>query len=213
MQRIGIMDEGAPDADAADAGPLRRCIATERSLAPERLIRFVVAPDGTLTPDIERRLPGRGLWVAAEKAALDKAVAKNLFARAARRAIAVPADLPQRLQALLLQRLLDTLGLARRAGQAVAGHDKVQEFLVRNGAGALLLASDAGKDARGRIGGLARGAAVIEALDAAELGAAFGREQAVFAVVAPGRLAQRLTMDAARLQGLRGLPTAPREQV
>jgi hypothetical protein len=60
---------------------------------------------------------------------------------------------------------------------------------------------------------MARGAPVIQVLDAAELGAAFAREQAVFAVVAPGKLAQRLTIDSARLAGLRGLPTAPREQV
>jgi predicted RNA-binding protein YlxR (DUF448 family) len=213
LLRIETMSESVPEIVADDAGPLRRCIASERSLPPEQLIRFVVAPDGSLTPDLERRLPGRGMWVAAEKAALEKAVAKNLFSRAARQKIAVPEDLPQRLQSLLLQRVLDTLGLARRAGQAVAGHDKVQEFIARNGAGVLMLASDAGNDARNRSAGIARGAPVIRVLDAVELGAAFAREQAVFAVVAPGKLAQRLTIDSARLTGLRGLPTALREQV
>jgi predicted RNA-binding protein YlxR (DUF448 family) len=212
LLRIETMSGTAPEI-AGDAGPLRRCIATERSLPPERLIRFVVAPDGSLTPDIDRRLPGRGLWLSADKEALAKAMAKNSFARAARQKIDVPQDLPQRLQSLLLHRLLDTLGLARRAGQAVAGHDKVQEFIARNGAGVLLLATDAGNDARNRGPGMARGAPLIQVLDAAELGAAFAREQAVFAVVAPGKLAQRLTIDSARLAGLRGLPTAPPEQV
>ncbi len=199
------MPEGAMP-DSAAASPLRRCIATQESLAPERLIRFVVAPDGALTPDLDRRLPGRGMWVAAERAAIDKAVAKNLFARAARRKIEVPPDLPARLQALLLQRLLDTLGLARRAGQAVAGHDKVRDFVAQDRAGLLLLARDAGADAKGRIGALARGLPVVTALDAIEQGAIFSRDQAVFVAVAPGRLAQRLMVDAARLQGLRGQP-------
>lgn len=215
MQPIETMNQTAPAAETPDgaATPLRRCIATGESLPPEKLIRFVVAPDDTLTPDIERRLPGRGMWVTAEKAAIEQAMAKNLFARAARRKVAVPEDLLQRLQSLVLQRVLDTLGLARRAGQAVAGHDKVREFVGRQRAGLMLFASDAGADARSKIGALAQGLTVIEALDALEQGAAFSRDQAVFVAVAPGRLAQRLILDSARLQGLRGLPTAPREQV
>jgi predicted RNA-binding protein YlxR (DUF448 family) len=213
LLRIETMSEGAPETAGEDAGPLRRCIATGESLPPERLIRFVVAPDSTLTPDIDRRLPGRGMWVSADREALDKAMAKNLFARAARASVMVPQDLPQRLQSLLLQRLLDTLGLARRAGQAVAGNVRVQEFLARKPAGLLLLASDAGHDAQGRMASMARGAPVVTILDAAELGAAFAREQAVFAVMAPGKLAQRMTIDSARLAGLRGLPTASLEQV
>lgn len=209
MLRIEAMTESAPA--TAAAGPERRCIASGRVLPPERMIRFVVAPDGALTPDIDRRLPGRGMWVVAEKAALDKAMAKDLFSRAARQKVLVPADLPQRLEALLLGRVIDTLGLARRAGRAVAGYEKVQEFLARKGAGAILLAGDAGKDARARLGG--RGPRPIETLDAAELGAAFARDQAVHAAIAPGKLAQRVTIDAARLAGLRGLPTASAEQV
>lgn len=202
----GAMSGGTMTDDAA-AGPLRRCIASGDSLPPERLVRFVVAPDGTLTPDLDRRLPGRGVWVSAQRQAIEQAVAKNLFARAARRKVAVPAELPARLQALLLQRLLDTLGLARRAGQAVAGHDKVQEFVAQGRAGLLLLARDAGADAQGRSGALARrGLPVVTALDAVEQGAIFARDRAVFVAVAPGRLAQRLMVDAARLQGLRGLP-------
>ena len=215
MQSIEAMNETAPVAETPEgaATPLRRCIATGESLPPEKLIRFVVAPDDTLTPDIERRLPGRGMWVTAEKAAVEQAMAKNLFARAARRKIVVPEDLLQRLQSLVLQRVLDTLGQARRAGQAVAGHDKVREFVGHKRAGLMLFASDAGADARSKIGALAQGLPVIEALDALEQGAAFSRDQAVFVAVAPGRLAQRLKMDLVRLQGVRGLPTAPPEQV
>jgi predicted RNA-binding protein YlxR (DUF448 family) len=215
LQPIEAMEQTAPAAETPDgaATPLRRCIATGESLAPEKLIRFVVAPDDTLTPDIERRLPGRGMWITAEKAAIEQAMAKNLFARAARRKIVVPEDLLPRLQSLVLQRVLDTLGLARRASQAVAGHDKVREFVGHKRAGLMLFASDAGADARSKIGALAQGLPVIEALDALEQGAAFSRDQAVFVAVAPGRLAQRLILDSARLRGLRGLPTAPREQV
>ena len=213
MQGATMADETqAASADSA-APSLRRCLASGESLPPERLIRFVVAPDGTLTPDVERRLPGRGMWVSAERTAIEKAAAKGLFSRAARAKVNVPDDLVARLQGLLLQRVIDGLGLARRAGQAVAGHDKVQEYVGQGRAGLLLLAIDAGRDARAKANSLGRGLAVAEALDAFELGVAFARDQAVYVAVAPGRLAQRIAIDSARLQGLRGLPTAPPEQV
>jgi len=68
-----------------DRASERRCIVT-RELGPkEALIRFVVAPDGTVTPDLENRLPGRGLWVIAKREAIDKASARGLFAKAAGR--------------------------------------------------------------------------------------------------------------------------------
>jgi hypothetical protein len=70
----------------------------------------------------------------------------------------------------------------------------------------MLLARDAGRDARSKVGGLAGDAPIVTALAAAELGAAFGRDEAVFVAVSAGRLAERLAVDAARLEGLRAAP-------
>src|SRR4029450_1233450 len=85
-------------------GPQRTCIATGETGAPERMIRFVVGPEGDVVPDLARRLPGRGLWVKAERAAVERAVAKNLFARAARASVKPAADLAERVERLLLER-------------------------------------------------------------------------------------------------------------
>ena len=77
------MSRGGRHKDRSD-GPERKCIATGE-VAPKRgLIRFVVSPDGVVVPDVLERLPGRGIWVSADRAALDLAVKKNLFSRAAR---------------------------------------------------------------------------------------------------------------------------------
>ncbi|MEM6662503.1 MAG: DUF448 domain-containing protein, partial [Pseudomonadota bacterium] len=46
-------------------GPERRCIATGETGATDRLIRFVLAPEGGLVPDLAARLPGRGAWLTA----------------------------------------------------------------------------------------------------------------------------------------------------
>ena len=78
-----------------------------------RLIRFVVGPDGSVTPDVGRRLPGRGMWVAAQRAAVDEAVRRGGFSRSAKAKVTASADLSDRVEALLHRRLLDHLGLAR----------------------------------------------------------------------------------------------------
>ncbi|MEO1551705.1 MAG: DUF448 domain-containing protein, partial [Pseudomonadota bacterium] len=107
----------------------RRCIATGESQPRAGLIRFAVSPDGQLVPDLAERLPGRGIWVTADKAALDKAAKKGLFARAAKAQVEVPEDLAAQIDGLLVRRITDLLALARKAGQAVAGKEKVKSWL------------------------------------------------------------------------------------
>src|ERR1700730_8445962 len=126
----------------AVAGPLRTCIATGEEGAPERMIRFVVGPQGDVVPDLARRLPGRGMWVRAGGAAVERAVAKNLSAKSAKAAGRPAADLPERVERLLLERALSDLGRARRAGRAVAGFVKVEQMIGRPRAGLLVVAEE-----------------------------------------------------------------------
>jgi hypothetical protein len=205
--------EQAAAAEAADgaaetaASPQRRCIASGEVRDRTRLLRFVVGPDGTVVPDIDERLPGRGLWLTPRRDIVDRAVAKRLFPRAARRSVSVPPDLADRLETLLARRVVDSLGLARRAGLAVAGFDRVSDA-VRHGRAALLLcARDGAAGGRRKLAELARDLPCAEALTASELGAAFGRDRIVHAAVGGGKLGRRLLLDLEKLAGLR--VTAP----
>lgn len=167
------------------------------------MLRFVVAPDGRLVPDMAGRLPGRGLWLTARRDIVAAAVTKRLFTRAARQPVIVEDDLADRVEALLMQRCRDHIGLARRAGQAVMGFAKVQAALTAGKAAVLLAASDGAADGRGKLAALAPALPVVDCLTGIELAAAFGREHAVHAALAPGRLAEALLTDAARLEGFR----------
>src|SRR6185503_15365919 len=102
------LEPPAPTAQIG-AGPLRTCIVTGETMAPERMVRFVVGPDGDVVPDLARRLPGRGMWVKAERAIVEQAIAKKAFARAARAAVKAAADLPERIEHLLMSRALEDL--------------------------------------------------------------------------------------------------------
>ena len=200
-------------AKPADAAPERRCLASGEVLPKAALLRFVVAPDGTVVPDLTERLPGRGLWLQARQDMMAKACARNLFAKAAKRSVRVPDDLPQQVEDLVSRRCLDLLGLARRAGAVVAGFEKVKAALRAGQVGALVQADDAADDGRHKIQALARAVGagsgprlpVLQFCGAAQLGAAVGREAAVHVGVAPGRFAEDLTREVQRLAGLRGV--------
>ena len=191
--------------DEPERGPLRRCVVTRERLPRETMLRFVVAPDRSLVPDVAARLPGRGIWLSARRDVLDTARTKGAFARAARGAVTVPPDLLSGLIAALERRIADHIGLARRAGQAVSGFDKAREWLQTGRAALVIQAADGSPEERARfMGGNPRGVPVVRPLRAAALGAAFGRERVVHAAISAGRLAAGLRIDAARLAGLTG---------
>ncbi len=172
--------------------------------AKPELIRFVVGPDGRIHPDGAERLPGRGLWTLARRDIVARAVGKRLFGRAARIAVEVDEDLDRRVEGLLVRRAIDLIGLARRAGLAVCGFAKVEAALNAGKAAVLVAASDGGADGRGKLRARAPGLPVVEVLTSAELGAAFGRESAVHAILGAGPLAEAFLAVAGRLAGFRG---------
>ncbi|PWE56278.1 RNA-binding protein [Metarhizobium album] len=123
-----------PGDDGVAGGEMngRTCIVTRESGTPETLIRFVAAPDGAVVPDLKRELPGRGCWVKAERALVDKAVAKKLFARALKADVKASGDLGAMVDRLLVKQLTGMMNLARKAGQLVIGSMKV-DAAVRSG--------------------------------------------------------------------------------
>ena len=167
------------------------------------MLRFVIGPGNEIVPDVAARLPGRGWWLSPRRDIVDRAVAKRLFARAARRPVAVAAGLSDQIEALLVQRCIDAIGLARRAGLAVAGYERVREAIREGKSGVLLAALDGAEGARRKLAGSGRGLPLLCVLRADEIGAAFGREHVVNASLGAGPLGRRLVIDARKLAGFR----------
>ena len=182
---------------------LRRCLVSGTERPKAELIRFVVGPDGSIVPDLEERLPGRGLWLSADRDVLNTASGGRVFAKAARRQVDVPDDLADRIEALLAARVMDLIGLARRSGSVVNGFEKVRAFLKEGRKGILLAASDGASGGRKKLLGGNSGRTELDVLNSAELGHALGREQVVHAIVASGPLAERICREMGRLRGVR----------
>lgn len=187
----------------ASEGPERRCIVTGESGPKDGLIRFVIGPDAQVVPDILGRLTGRGIWVSADRRHLDQAAAKGLFSRAARQKVSAIDGLSDQVEQLLARRVTDLIALARKAGAAVAGFEKVKDWLSQEGRVKVLLqASDGSERGKSKLW-TPTGARYFSCLTASELGLAFGRQSVIHSALAAGGLSTLVVEDAARLRGLR----------
>ena len=198
--------------------PNRQCLATRDKAPKAGLVRFVVGPDNNIVPDIAEKLPGRGLWVSADRTVLEQAIARKLFARAARAKVSVPIDLSDQVESLLARRCLDLLGQAHGAGQVVLGANSVHKLLRDAATDAVIQASDGSRDGRSKIfaslqaghmlWGEEDGKAeplVAGCFSCKELSLALGRENVIHAALKDGGFAGRILSELRRMGGFRPL--------
>lgn len=193
--------------DRRRSGRTRMCAVT-RAVRPEaELIRFVAAPDGSVAPDLKARLPGRGIWLGADRATVAEAVRKNVFQRGLKRPVRPAVDLADQVAARLRETALGRLGLARRARAVVAGFAKVEAAIAREELAAVLAATDAADDGLRKVGqalrrryGEAAAVPVLRLFNAAELGLAMGRADVIHAAVLQGPAGKSFVGAAIRLQ-------------
>jgi predicted RNA-binding protein YlxR (DUF448 family) len=178
-------------------------VATGESVPRDGMIRFVAGPDGQIVPDLAEKLPGRGVWVSATRAAVDKAVTKRLFARGLKMQVKAAEDLPDSLEAMLARRLVDSVSMARKAGAAVCGFERVRDTLATGRVILVFGASDGAEGGKSKIRGLGEDATVSDVLTSEELGLAFGRETVIHAALLDGGVTRRALREAVRLEGFR----------
>jgi predicted RNA-binding protein YlxR (DUF448 family) len=201
--------------DELDSGLRKRGSATERFCAVTRevkpvdeLIRFALGPEG-IVPDIKRKLPGRGLWISADRTTLEHAVARNVFARGFKRDIRVTPDLVQQTEQLLVQATLDALAIAGKSGLVAAGFSKAEAALARKPVVALLHASEAAADGIAKLRAALRQrpdaeqVAVVTAFSSAQLDLALGRTNVVHASLLAGPASDSFLARFARLRHFR----------
>jgi hypothetical protein len=201
--------------DELDTGPHKRgsgverfCAATRMVKPVDELIRFALGPEG-IVPDIKRKLPGRGLWITADRTTLENAVARNVFARGFKRDIRVTPDLVQQTERLLVRAALDALAIAGKSGLVAAGFSKVEAALARKAVVGLLHASDAKPDGVAKLKGALRQRpdaeriVVVTDFSSAQLDLALGRSNVVHAALLAGPASDSFLARFARLERFR----------
>jgi uncharacterized protein len=189
------------------------CIVTRAEGTDETLIRFARAPDGLVVPDVQAKLPGRGVWVTCSAKLLADAVKRQAFKRGFETDCTVPPELATQVAAQLRKQAVNTLSLARKAGEAVQGFTKVEEALRKGSVAVLLHASHAATDGVAKLDRLKGHKTVISnSLRGDEMDLAFGRPNVIHAAITAGGLADKLVLHLQRMasfeseapQGLEG---------
>lgn len=207
----------------AEAKNGRRCLITRQTEPVEKLFRLALGPDGALVPDVAAKLPGRGVWVTADRKLIEDAVQSGLLYGQACRSLkmslnrsAVPEDLADVIEHLMVRRILDRLGLEQKAGHLITGFDKIRAALSKKSMGGsvlVLAATDSSEDGRKKIQA-AVGASVpsVALFDREQLSGALGRDNVVHVLLTKSGGTKKLMADISRLLRLRGMTPLPTVQ-
>ncbi|MEM8688010.1 MAG: RNA-binding protein [Pseudomonadota bacterium] len=186
----------------------RMCIVTRAVKPPEELVRFVLSPSDDVTPDLKRKLPGRGVWVSASRDIIDVAARKGHFARGFKHQAKCADDLPEMVSRLLYKEAISLISLCNRAGLVTHGFEKVSATLAKGQVAAVLVASDAADDGKNKIAlkarGAGRGVKLLTIFPRDDLSLALGRTNVVHAAVHKGDLADHLVRAAERYDSYNG---------
>jgi uncharacterized protein len=190
------------------------CIVTREEADEDALVRFARAPDGTVVPDLQAKLPGRGVWVSCSRSILGDAIKRKAFARGFEEDCIVPEDLADTVGLLLRKQAVNQLSLARKAGTVVQGFMKVEEALRKTSVKLLLHAIGAGADGVSKLDRLKGPKTVIsDSFRGDEMDLAFGRPNVIHAAVATSGLADRLVIYLQRMASFEGIgPDGPKGQ-
>lgn len=184
-------------------------------------MRFVAGPNGDVVPDLKCKLPGRGCWVSISRAAVDKAVAKKLFARALKTEVKAAPDLGETVDRLLASDLAGMMNLARKAGQFVSGAMKVENAVRGGQAIAVFHSKDAAADGIRKIDQarkawhLGTGAEaeipVFQPFSDAEMDALMGQNAFIHAATLAGQAGEGVVKRANLLERYRGSEPSDRD--
>jgi hypothetical protein len=205
------LDRGATNAAAVKQ---RTCALTRDVFPVDDLLRFVVGPAGEAVPDLKRKLPGRGLWVTATRAALEEAMQRRVFARGFKREVRVAPDLAAQTDRLLERSALDALAMAGKSGAVLTGFSKIEAALAqrdKTDIAALIHAADAAADGKRKLdaarrrdtAGKSREIALIEEFSGGQLDLALNRPNVVHAALLAGPVSGTFLARAARLARFR----------
>lgn len=182
---------------------LRKCIVTGEVKDKEELLRFVIAPDLTVVPDLHKKLPGKGIYVTNSRKMLETAVKKNLFAKSAKQKVTVSAALVDLTEKLLQKQSLNVFSLAKKAGVLVLGLEKVLELLKKEKVAFIVEAIDAGEDSRARVALAAKNLEIFKLFSVEELDQALNKVNTVHAALIKSEMAQMVHKEFDKLAKFR----------
>jgi predicted RNA-binding protein YlxR (DUF448 family) len=166
----------------------RMCAVTRNVLPVDELLRFVHTAEGELALDLRCRLPGRGVWITAQRLCIRQAVRKNVFGRGLKISVKVPPDLENNVDAALEKAALGMLSMCNKAGCVVPGFAKVESAIERQGVLLVLHALNGAADSLRKMRAAAwrtgqQNLPFLAAFTSHQMSVALGRENVIHAAL------------------------------
>lgn len=127
------------------------CAVTGETLPERDMIRFVITPDNVVMADLLEKLPGKAIFIKADRGTLQKALWRNTFTSIARDTVSVPEDLIASIEKGLSRHALETISLSRRTGDLTLGFAKIEDKLKSQPLGIYIVANDASDHGRNKL--------------------------------------------------------------
>ncbi|MBR72882.1 MAG: DNA-binding protein [Rhodospirillaceae bacterium] len=188
-----------------DKSSLRRCLVSRRTMNKNEMVRFVIDPKGVVVPDIGSKLPGRGLWVEANRESVTSAVDQNIFTTTASKVTSIPNDLVGKVEKKLMERSINWLGLARRAGFFIIGQEKVRSKIDLGVLAILIQAFDGSEEELKKMRTSAKNIACVKIFSSQEISNVMGHSNVIHGALLKSKFVIPFMADVARLAGFRSI--------
>ena len=154
------------------------CLSTGLKLDSKNLLKFVLAPDNSLTLDLMDKLPGRSFWITASREVLEASCKKGLFSETASCQVILRENFISYVETALVEQFNSTIGFCRRAGFLIWGFEKVKTALVKKEVILRIEALDGSKSEKRKLDSITI-VPVLQSLYAYELATSFRRERLI----------------------------------
>ena len=154
------------------------CLSTGLKLDSKNLLKFVLAPDNSLTLDLMDNLPGRSFWITASREVLEASCKKGLFSETASCQVILRENFISYVETALVEQFNSTIGFCRRAGFLIWGFEKVKTALVKKEVILRIEALDGSKSEKRKLDSITI-VPVLQSLYAYELATSFRRERLI----------------------------------
>ena len=190
------------------ARPERFCIVSRAVKPVAELIRFVVGPDGR-GARLKRKLPGRGVWVTASRAAVVEAVKRKAFARSFERTSGCRPTSPASPSGLLRARRSRPWPSPARPGRWSPGSPRSRRRSAATRSSAWCMPPMRARTESAKLAGALRrrdeprSAGVVDTFTSAQLDLALGRSNVVHAALLAGPASETFLARARLLERFR----------
>lgn len=127
-----------------ETGPQRTCISCRETTEKKQLVRYVLDPQSRVLVDYRQKLPGRGVYTCFSHSCIEMAVKRQGFKRGFKHDC-YPVDTKElngQLRLAVEQKIINLIGMARKAGEVSSGSNAVIDLLKKPQLPALVLVTE-----------------------------------------------------------------------